>query len=250
MTELPGSEATPEQLVMLYARYRLASRVIAGRDVLEVACGPGVGLGHLARTARVVIGGDYDAALLHHARAHYADRLPLLRLDAHALPFAAGAFDVVILFEALYYLHSPERFVQEARRVLRPAGVLLVSTVNRDWPGFNPSPLSHRYLSGPELVALLGSQGFAVELFGGFAAQADTVLDRVLLAVRRLAVRLNLIPATMKGKARLKRLIYGRLVPLPAELNETATVDVPLVPLSGDGPISAYKVLYAVGRLR
>lgn len=233
---------------MLYARYALAAGFSRGKDVAEVACGPGIGLGYLARYAHRVVGGDLDETLLHSACAHYGDRVPLLRLDAQALPFADRSFDVVILFEALYYLRDPERFLDETRRVLRPGGTLLISTVNKEWPGFNPSPLSHRYLSAPELRALLATRGFTTELYGGFVAQAAAPRDRLVSTARRIAVGLHLIPPTMKGKERLKRLIFGRLSPLPHELDDGMAPPSPLVPLGTDAPASTFKVLYAVGR--
>ena len=36
-----------------------AARLASGKDVLEVACGPGIGLGYLQRRAARVVGGDY-----------------------------------------------------------------------------------------------------------------------------------------------------------------------------------------------
>lgn len=249
VTELPGSGATPEQLAMLYTRYRLAAEVSRQKDVLEVACGPGIGLGYLARHARKVVGGDYDLELLRLARAHYRDRMPLLQLDAHALPFPAQSFDVVILFEALYYLVDPERFTAEVRRVLRPHGTIVVSTVNVEWPGFNPSPFSRRYFSAAALEALLASHGFYTDLYGGFPATPQTYRQLVLGRVRRLAVHLRLIPPTMKGKELLKRIVYGRLMPLPRELQDGVVEPSRLVRLEAGPQQSVFKVLYAVGQV-
>ena len=246
VTELPGSGATREQLMMLATRYRLAADVASGRDILEVACGPGIGLGYLARGARRVVGGDVDAGLLQAAKRHYGRRVSLLRLDAHTLPFADRAFDAVILFEALYYLAAPERFVREARRVLRPSGTVLISTVNRDWRGFNPSPFSTRYFSAGELRALLESGGFAVELLGGFPSGASSMGAKALALAREGAVRLRLIPPTMRGKQLLKRLVYGPLTALPFELEDGPAA--PLIPLRGDASVQEFKILYARGQ--
>jgi SAM-dependent methyltransferase len=247
VTELPGSGATEEQWSMLAARYRLAAELTATRDILEVACGPGIGLGYLARGARSVVGGDVDERLLQAAHQHYGGRIPLLQLDAQALPFTRRAFDAVILFEALYYLREPERFLAETRRVLRAGGMLLLSTVNRDWRGFNPSPHSTRYFSASELRALLEAQGFAAELFGGFSPGTPTFRAKALALARDTAVRLRLIPRTMQGKQILKRLVYGRLTLLPPELTD-GPIPPPPVPLATGGPVRDFKVLYAVGR--
>lgn len=233
---------------MLFARYDLAAGRAEGKDVLEVACGPGVGLGYLARRARRIVGGDYDEQMLRLATAHYGDRIPVLRLDAHALPFTDRSFDVVILFEALYYLSAPTRFVAEARRVLRPGGMILISTVNRDWPGFNPSPFSVRYFSLPELRSLLHDGGFVVELFGGFPVSASTPRGWVVEMMRRFAIRLHLIPSTMKRKQLVKRLVYGRLTSVPCELQNGSPEASAPASLAGDAASSMFKVLYAIGR--
>jgi len=247
VTEIPGSGATQEQFMMMAARYRFAADLTTDRDVLEVACGPGIGLGYLARGARRVVGGDVDEHLLRTAQSHYGQRIPLARLDAHALPFADRSFDVVILFEALYYLREPIRFLVEARRVLRPCGLVVISTVNKEWRGFNPSPFSVRYFSAGELRALLESAGFVVDLLGGFPSTTATVAGKLLALARAGAIRVHLIPRTMRGKQVLKRLIYGPLRTLPAELAEAAAE--PLVPLRGNGAVHEVKILYALGRI-
>ena len=251
VTEVPGNRITQEALSMMYTRYALAAERCAGRDVLEVACGAGQGLGLLARRARRVVGGDVTEALLRTARRHYGPRVPLMRMDAQMLPFRAGAFDVVLLYEAIYYLARPERFVQECRRVLRMPGMLLVGTVNREWRDFNPSPFSRRYLSGAELADLMSAAGFRVELYGGFPAGPRGARDTVVSLIRRTAVALHLIPRTMRGKKWLKRLFLGQLVPVGPELAEGAAERAPLVPLRVGSPEArAYKVLYAVARPR
>src|SRR6185295_20105654 len=99
VTEIPGARATREQLAMIQTRYAEAARLADGRRVLEVACGPGRGLGLIARRARVAVGADLTHGLVRQAKEHYRDRLPLLQCDAQALPFVGGSFDVVVVFE-------------------------------------------------------------------------------------------------------------------------------------------------------
>lgn len=247
VTDQPGDGATDEQLSMLYARYHLAASLCRGLDTLEVACGAGMGLGYLSQTARRLVGGDCEAGLLARARAHYRDRVPLLRLDAHALPFADRSFDVVVLFEAIYYLDSPDRFVEEARRILRPHGRLVICTANKEWNAFNPSPLARRYFSASELARLLAAHRFTVELYGGFPVCAATIREHVVLGARKVAVALHLIPATMRGKRVLKRFVFGRLSPLPLEIQEGMARAPEFVALPAGESARAFKVLYAIG---
>jgi len=60
VTEIAGSKVSNEQLLRMAHRYHFAAGFCAGKDVLEVACGAGVGLGYLAKFAKRVVGGDID----------------------------------------------------------------------------------------------------------------------------------------------------------------------------------------------
>jgi len=249
VTELPGSQATSEQIARLYHRYHTAGRYAVGKRVLEVACGAGLGLGYLARTAESVVGGDYTENLLRIAQSHYRGRVPLVRLDAHRLPFRDGAFDVVVLLEAIYYLAHAEQFVAESRRVLSEGGILLIGTVNKDWSEFTPSALSTRYFSVPELRDLLTQHGFTnLEFFGAFPTTATSLKQKIVSLIRRVAVALNLVPKTLGGRELLKRIFYGNLTPLRPEVEDGMAELYPLVPISSESPNFHYKIIYAVAR--
>lgn len=250
VTELPGGRASREQISRLYHRYRTAVPYTEGKDVLEVGCGAGQGLGYLAPRARRVIGGDYTEANLRQARRHYNGTVGLVRFDAHRLPFPQASFDLVILFEAIYYLAKPEEFLEETRRVLRDGGTLLISTVNCNWADFNPSPFSVRYFSAPELAASLRGQDFEVELYGAYRASPETVRDKAVSVLKRSAMTLGLMPRTMKGKELFKRVFFGKLEPLPAEIEDGMAEYLPLDPVSAEAPDSRHKILYAVARAR
>lgn len=247
VTETDEAGLTPHAFAMNYHRYRLAADFCRDGDVLEVACGNGQGLGMIARTARSVVGGDFTETLVRKARTHYQDRLPILRFDGQTMPFRDRSFDFVILFEAIYYLPQPEQFLSECRRVLRPGGTLLVSTINREWQDFNPSPLSRRYFSARELFDLLAGQGFQTKLFGAFPVEARTKRDSVVSLVKRVAVKLHLVPGSMKGKQLLKKLFYGKLVSLPSELQDGMAEFVTPDEIEADGRNDKYRVLYALG---
>jgi len=234
---------------MMCTRYEYAASWCEDKRVLEVACGTGQGLGYLASHARQIVAGDYTHELLQAARKHYGNRVPVVRLDAHSLPFRDHIFDVVILYEAIYYLSEPAAFLADCRRVLQEGGLLLICSANREGLDFNPSPLSTTYLSAAELRILLQGQGFNAKLFGAFEVTTVSARDKLVSLLKRTAVRLHLIPKTMKGKECLKRLFLGKLVPAPVEVKEGHAETCPFVPLDGDRPVSKYKVLYAIGRV-
>jgi ubiquinone/menaquinone biosynthesis C-methylase UbiE len=247
VTEVPGNQVTQEQLERMFHRYCFASNFAEGKDVLEVACGAGLGLGYLAKKAKRVVGGDYTENLVKVAKDYYRERLPVLRLDAHGLPFGNQCLDVVILYEAIYYLTDPETFFREAKRVLRKKGVLLIATVNKDWTEFNPSPFSTSYFSVPELSELLQKNGFKVEMYGAFSVLPKSAKEKIVASIRKMAVALHLIPKTMKGKEFLKKVFYGKLKPLKGEIEEGSCEYSPPSSLPLNVPNEEYKVIYAVG---
>lgn len=248
VTEVPGNRLTREALSMAYSRYLFAAAFCSGNDVLEVACGAGQGLALLARSARSVIGADRMPGLLAQVPRGPSGRLPLVTLDAQALPFRGGVFDLVLLNEALYYLADPVRFWSESRRVLRTDGRVIVTTINSRWRDFSPSPHSTGYHTPSRLRHEMSAAGFAVELYGGFAVGEPRGAARAVSILKRAAGHARLIPRTMKGKAALKRLFYGRLVDAPAVIEEGMSPYDPPVPL-GDRE-TAFKVIYAVGLVR
>jgi SAM-dependent methyltransferase len=126
----PGNAAIRAELVGM--AFSLAGRELIGAEaILDVGCGSGWWLECLAADARVSarLGG---VELLPERAASARGRVPraaIAQADARELPFDTGSFEVVTLFTVLSSLSGvadAERTLREARRVLRPGGVLLI----------------------------------------------------------------------------------------------------------------------------
>ena len=249
VTELSGDEVTEEQVNRIANRYMWAARYCEGKDILEVACGTGQGLGLLASVGRSLHAGDISPELAAMAEAHYKGRIKVSRMDAQNLPFGDACLDVVILFEAIYYLPEAELFVAECARVLRPGGTVLISTANKDLFDFNPSPYSHRYFGVVELGQLFGARGFSCEFFGATPVTAVSFRQRLLRPIKAIIIRLDLMPKTMAGKKLLKRLAFGGLVAMPAEVTaSTAPYEAPDTIPAGV-PNQLHKVILSAAKL-
>lgn len=249
VSELAGDRVSEEQVDRLCHRYYWAAEFCVGKDVLEVACGSGAGLGYLSRIAGSLHAGDISGPILERARAHYGGRLQLHQFDAQALPFESGSFDVIILFEALYFITAPERFAAECRRVLRPGGMVLIATANPDLYDFNPCAHSRRYYGVVGLRNLFEARAFDLRCYGYLRTDRMALRETVLRPLKKLAVSLNLIPQTMVGKEVLKRLVFGRLVRMPAEIAPGLARYVAPDPLPIDRPDRRHKVIYCVATL-
>lgn len=134
--EFTGERYTPECLREIryehVHRYVFARELVAGRQVLDAACGEGYGSALLAETASRVSGVDVSPQAVEHATERYiAPNLEFHQADCLALPFPDGEFDCVVSFETLEHLENHEQLLAEFKRVLRPAGFLLISTPDK-----------------------------------------------------------------------------------------------------------------------
>ena len=249
VTELPGEEISQEQLTRLCHRYYWAAQYVRDRDVLEVACGAGAGLRYLAERARSLKAGDFSPEVLARAQRHVGSDSELRVFDAQQMPYPDASFDVVLIYEALYYVPSAEKFVAEAKRVLRPGGMLLISNANRDLYDFNPSPHSTVYHGVVELRKLLEEAGFKTSFFGYLKVDQVSLRQRILRPIKKIAVDLNLMPKTMAGKKLLKRLVFGQMVPMPDSVSDGLASYTPPDPIDAGFPDRIHKVFYCAARM-
>jgi cyclopropane fatty-acyl-phospholipid synthase-like methyltransferase len=113
-------------------------RVASGDRVLDIGCGTGKPAMQLARATNaevvgVTISAYQVARATEQARAEGLDsRVTFQRADAMDLPFPAGSFDAVWLFESIF--HMPDRVgaLRQAATVLRPGGRLALTDVLTD----------------------------------------------------------------------------------------------------------------------
>jgi SAM-dependent methyltransferase len=130
-----------------------AARLGRAPDVLDAGCGEGFGADLLNRHGARVVALDYDAWTAQHLATAYPT-LPALRANLVALPLTAASTDVVVSLQTVEHLWDQERFVAECARVLRPGGLLVLSTPNRRT--FPPGNVFHnRELDAGELADLL-----------------------------------------------------------------------------------------------
>ena len=165
------------------------------RRVLDLGCGGGFMAETMATRGARVTGIDPSPAAIATARDHAgANALPIdyLVASGEALPFAAATFDIVVCVDVLEHIKAWEGVVSEVRRVLRPGGLFLFDTINRNplaafvlvtigerTIGLLP-PGTHdptMFIRPSELKASLERNGFAVGRLAGFG---PTRLDRRL----------------------------------------------------------------------
>jgi SAM-dependent methyltransferase len=164
------------------AAYLWAEPLVTGRTVLEVGCGEGYGTALLARSARRIVGIDYDALTASHAAAMYP-QARFVRANLAALPVPSESVDLVVTLQVIEHVWNHSEFVRECLRVLRPGGLLLVTTPNRLTfsPGLETpiNPFHTKEFTAAELVALLTANRFLAEqILGLHAGNRIDAFDR------------------------------------------------------------------------
>jgi len=248
ITDVAGEPAGRVQIERLVERYHWAASYCDGRVVLEVACGTGQGLGLLRSRAARMHGCDLNEENLQRVRWTYGSKVALTQADAQVLPFATESIDVVILLETIYFLPDAHSFISEARRVLRPGGRLLVSSINKDCPDFNPNhPLYFAHYGAPDLARAIGRMGFETECFGIIPMDQPSFRTRVFKPLKQLAIRLNLIPDSMQARLFLKRIVFGRLERMPHDLAGEPAPSAAPRPLPCNQPDRIHQVVLCAG---
>ena len=184
-------------------RYRWAAGTVAGRDVLDAGCGEGYGSRLLAKLggARRCVGIDVDGRTIDAARAAYGD-LDALQFEAGdvtRLRFEDESFDVVTCFETIEHVAAQVEAVAELARVLRPGGLLLISSPNRgEYPPGNP--FHEKELTASEFEALLQGSFAQVQLMRQHNWIVSAVLDDDAFAAGDAESGLDLEVGKLIGK--------------------------------------------------
>jgi SAM-dependent methyltransferase len=116
------------------ARYHFGAQVVAGKEVLDASCGVGYGIEILSQAGAVAVTGvDISAEAIGEANARFGEYAAgLAEADLRDLPFEDDSFDVVVSFETIEHVEEPEKALAEIDRVLRPEGILVISSPNPD----------------------------------------------------------------------------------------------------------------------
>jgi SAM-dependent methyltransferase len=131
---------------------------LAGRRVLDLACGPGRHAAQLAARGARVVGLDLSLPLLARARMRTRGAVPMVRADMRQLPFRAGTFDLVVnLFTSFGYFAEDRQHqgvLTDAAALLRPGGAFVLDF-------FNAAAVRHGLVPREERV--VGSQRVVIQ---------------------------------------------------------------------------------------
>jgi SAM-dependent methyltransferase len=179
-----GERFTPETAGEIWYehwhRYCAILPLARGKRVLDAACGEGYGSALLADEAAEVLGVDLSDEAVAHALARYRGKsnLHFMQASVARLPLPDASRDLIVSFETIEHLLEQEAMLAEFRRVLKPDGLLIISSPNK--PVYSDERDYHnefhvRELTRGELAAML-APGFPRQRWYGQRLQFHSLI--------------------------------------------------------------------------
>jgi 2-polyprenyl-3-methyl-5-hydroxy-6-metoxy-1,4-benzoquinol methylase len=188
------------------AVYEWIAARVAGKRVVDMACGEGYGSDVLARAAASVVGVDANPEAHEHARLRYVR--PNLRFERDLVESFAEPCDAVVFLQTIEHVQDASAILEHFKSMLAPGGVAYVSTPNLLTlapPGAEKSdnPWHVREYRAAEFRELCEAHFAPVELLGLFHARK--------LRAHELAIRLGW--DSVHKKLGLTQRFYDRFTP-------------------------------------
>lgn len=147
--------------------------------LLDLGCSIGFSLSIVGQYFPDSTGCDVEASIVIVAKKFMKNqnlKIPVILFDGKRLPFPDNSFDIVTNIEVIEHVEKPKLMLKEIRRVLKPDGILHITTANKWWPiephfklpflSFLPTNLADKYV---RLAGLgLSYQGIRLPSYGEF----------------------------------------------------------------------------------
>jgi len=138
-----------DEICRRYGRSPNTAQLMAGLRILDIGCGGGLLSEPLASLGGEVIGADASATNIEVAKVHAVQSgltIDYRTTTAEALAAADEHFDVVLALEIVEHIPDMSVFVKICAGMLRPGGVMVVSTINRTAKAFALAIVGAEYI--------------------------------------------------------------------------------------------------------
>jgi len=208
---------TPQRIYLDHVtRYKFASRYVKGKEVLDISCGTGYGSKILYDAgATKVVGVDISRETIDFACAKYKmNGLEFKVGNILDIDFPENYFDVITCFETIEHVQSQEKAFMELQGVLKPKGLLIISSPNRKLtsPGrsVNEPPSNPFHVieySANEFISILGDYFEILEVYGQRGINKLFFLPPFERIIRKLFPALY---GPEKGNSELEKISFRR----------------------------------------
>lgn len=116
-----------------------ALKPLSGLSAIDIGCGGGLACEPVARMGAKTTGVDADGNAIAVAKAHAAEQgidITYIHGAAEDLVEQKKKFDVVLALEVIEHVSDPAAFMSLCSKLLKPGGLLIMSTLNRTWKSY------------------------------------------------------------------------------------------------------------------
>ena len=181
---------------------------LEGAKILDVGCGGGILCEALAKSGAHITGIDAECDAIEAAKKHaLSSELSIDYLSTPIEDYEHSKFDAVSCMEMLEHVQNPELVLEHCKRLLKPKGILFLSTISRTIKAYASAIIGAEYVLGilpkqthhydkfikpSELLAiarilglsLLDMKGLSYNPISRTAALSDDVSVNYLLALK------------------------------------------------------------------
>ena len=118
--------------------YKISESLDKNSTVLEIATGTGILAEKIAPYCKAIEAIDFSEKMIEQAlRKNMPDNIRFSIQDANTLRFPSNSFDAVIILDALHVIPNTANVLKNIRKVLKPEGVLIATTIVKGTSGDN-----------------------------------------------------------------------------------------------------------------
>lgn len=190
--------------------------------LLDLGCGIGLTLSIVSQVFPNSVGCDIDRDAIKATKAILKEvgvKIPVILYDGKLLPFKDNSFDIVISIEVIEHAENPDLMLKEIRRILKPDGILHITTANKWWPRephFKLFLLSYLPKNFADLYVRLSGKGedyggIKLPSYGKFRSMVDKyfIIEDITLHMIK-----NFEKYAFDKERGLKVILVGRLLQL------------------------------------
>ncbi len=181
----------------LFAYEYVKKSITCDSSILDMGFGEGYGTANLGSYFKNVVGLEVEKKAVQHAIKKYQSENCRYRIyNGREVPFENESFDGVISFQVIEHVLDTERYVCEARRVMKTGGVLILTTPNRAIrldSGQKPWNRFHlREYGAVDLRAVLKKNFSDVKIFGIYGNDKLQKMELARIQTAKVVARLDI----------------------------------------------------------
>ncbi|USP00780.1 bifunctional 2-polyprenyl-6-hydroxyphenol methylase/3-demethylubiquinol 3-O-methyltransferase UbiG [Bartonella taylorii] len=138
-----------EKICLEFHRDPLSLMPFENLKILDIGCGGGLLCEPIARLGAIVVGADAAQTNIEVAKIHAAQNnlsIDYRTTTAESLANEGEQFDIILNMEVVEHVADVNLFIAATAKMLKPQGLMFVSTLNRTWKAWGLAIVGAEYI--------------------------------------------------------------------------------------------------------